>query len=53
MKVLFDQNLSSKLAKKLADLFPESSQVKLLGMEEADDPEIWDYARQNGFTLAK
>lgn len=52
MKLLFAQNLSLKLAKKLDDLFPESSQVRLLGMEEADDAEIWDYARQNGFTLA-
>ena len=52
MKLLFDQNLSFKLAKKLDDVFPGSSQMKLLGMEEADDPEIWNYARQNGFTLA-
>ena len=52
MKLLFDQNLSFKLAKRLDDVFPRSSQVKLLGLEEADDPEIWDYARQNGFILA-
>lgn len=51
MKLLFDQNLSFKLAKKLSDVFPESSQVKLLGLDEADDPDIWEYARQNGFTL--
>jgi predicted nuclease of predicted toxin-antitoxin system len=52
MKLLFDQNLSFKLARKLADVFPGSSQVKLLGLEEADDRDIWNYARQNGFTLA-
>lgn len=51
MKLLFDQNLSFKLAKKLADLFPGSSQVKLLGLDVAEDPEIWDYARQHGFSL--
>ena len=52
MKLLFDQNLSFKLAKKLDDVFAGSSQVKLLGLEEADDPQIWDYARSNDFTLA-
>ena len=52
MKLLFDQNLSFKLARKLADVFPGSSQVKLLGLEEADDRDVWNYARQNGFTLA-
>ena len=34
MTLLFDQNLSFKLAKKRDDAFPGSSQVKLLGMEE-------------------
>ena len=51
MKLLFDQNLSFKLAKKLRDVFPGSNQVKLVGMEEAGDGEIWAYARVNGFTL--
>ena len=32
MKLLFDQNLSFKLCQALADLFPGSSQVRLLGM---------------------
>jgi predicted nuclease of predicted toxin-antitoxin system len=51
VKLLFDQNLSYKLPRKLDDIFPKSSQVKLLGMEEAEDSMIWEYARQNGFTL--
>lgn len=51
MKLLFDQNLSFKLAKKLGDIFPGSSQVKLLGLDQADDAEIWEYARVNGFVL--
>ena len=51
MKLLFDQNLSFKLAQKLEDPFPGSSQVRLLGLDEAEDAEIWDYARQHGFTL--
>ncbi len=51
MKLLFDQHLSFKLAKRLADVFPGSNQVKLIGMQEAGDDEIWECARANGFTL--
>ncbi len=51
MKLLFDQNLSFKLCRRLADLFPDSNQVRLLGMAEANDRSIWDYAKANGFVL--
>jgi predicted nuclease of predicted toxin-antitoxin system len=51
MKLLFDQHLASILVPRLADLFPDSAQVKNLGMATADDRLIWDYARQNGFTI--
>lgn len=51
MKLLFDQNLSFKLCRQLADIFPDSNQARLLGMAEADDRTIWEYAKANGFTL--
>ena len=51
MKLLFDQNLSYKLCQLLADLFPGSSQVRLLGMTQADDRAIWDHAKANGFII--
>jgi predicted nuclease of predicted toxin-antitoxin system len=51
MKLLFDQNLSFKLCRLLSDLFPGSSQVRLLGLAEADDRSIWDYARMHGYAL--
>jgi predicted nuclease of predicted toxin-antitoxin system len=51
MKLLFDQNLSFKLCRLLADDFPESNQIRLLGMEEAEDRAIWDYAKANDFIL--
>ena len=51
MKLLFDQNLSFKLCRQLMDVFPGSSQVRLLGMEEADDQSIWQYAKANDFTI--
>jgi len=51
MKLLFDQNLSFKLCRLLADAFPGSNQVRLLGMAEADDRDIWEHAKVNGFVL--
>ena len=51
MKLLFDQNLSFKLCENLADLFPESSHVRLLGLSEAGDLALWDYAKTNGFAI--
>ncbi len=51
MKLLFDQNLSFKLCNLLADLFPGSAQVRLLGLAEAGDRVIWDHAKANGFIL--
>jgi predicted nuclease of predicted toxin-antitoxin system len=51
MKLLFDQNLSFKFCERLAKLFPGSSQVRLVGLAEATDRKIWDYAGRNGFVL--
>lgn len=51
MKLLFDQNLSFKLCARLEDLFPGSSQVRLLGLAEADDRVLWQHAKANGFIL--
>ncbi len=51
MKLLFDQNLSFKLCARLAVLFPHSNQVRLAGLETADDRAVWEFARSNGFTI--
>ena len=51
MKLLFDENLSFKLCRQLNDLFPGSNQVRLLGLERADDRTIWDHAKANDFVL--
>jgi predicted nuclease of predicted toxin-antitoxin system len=51
MKLLFDQNLSSRLVGKLANEFPDSLHVRLLGMEAVDDRIIWQYARDNGLII--
>lgn len=51
MKLLFDENLSFKLCQSIADLFPGSGHVRLLGLSESDDPAVWDYAKANGFAI--
>lgn len=50
MKLMFDANLSRKLAAMLADVFPESGHVSLLG-REPEDIAIWNFAKANGFTI--
>ena len=50
-RLLFDQNLSFKLCGRLADVFPNSSQARLVGLDRASDAALWDYARANGFVL--
>ena len=51
MKLLFDQNLSPKLIDLFNDVFPGSSHVSLLKLDQAEDKNIWDYAKRHGFTL--
>ena len=51
MKLLLDQNISRKLVDGLEHLFPGSSHVYLLGLHRVSDEEIWNYARDNGFTI--
>ena len=51
MKLLFDQNLSPKLAKRLADLFADSSHVQSEGLDCASDDQVWEHARLNGFAI--
>lgn len=51
MKLLLDHNLSPRLNEKLADIFPQSSHVALLGLERALDSEVWNMAREQGYTI--
>ena len=52
MKLLFDHNLSHKLVRRLADIFPASTQTRLLNFSTADDSIIWQHAKENGFVVA-
>lgn len=52
MKLLFDANLSPKLARRLAELFPDSTHVFETGLARlTSDEAIWVYARDNGFVI--
>ncbi len=51
MKLLFDQNISFRLIKRIVDLFPEAKQVRELGLEDSTDIEIFDYAKQNKYAI--
>jgi len=51
MKLLFDQNLSFKLCQAVADLFPGSMHVRVLGLAEVGDEAIWKYAKANSLTI--
>ncbi len=51
MKLLFDHNLSRHLVRSLADVFPDSTHVSLVGLERADDAIVWDYAAKHGYTI--
>lgn len=51
MKLLFDQNLSPRLVSKLADIYAESVHLREIGLRDADDSVIWNYAKLNGFAI--
>ena len=51
MKLLFDENLSHKLVRLLADLFPDSILVREVGLKAADDPIVWEYAKNNDLMI--
>jgi len=51
MRLLFDQNLSPRLVQRLSDLYPKSVHARDVGLTEADDAGIWEYAKAHGYTI--
>jgi predicted nuclease of predicted toxin-antitoxin system len=51
MKLLFDQNLSPRLTRLLADIYADSVHVREVGLRDADDSTVWEYAKLNGFAI--
>jgi predicted nuclease of predicted toxin-antitoxin system len=51
VNLLFDQNLSHRLVRSLADIFPHSNHVRDVGLGSADDEAVWQYAAAEGFAI--
>jgi predicted nuclease of predicted toxin-antitoxin system len=51
MKLLLDENLSKRLVPFLQADYPNTSQVVLLGLEQASDRDIWQYAKQHDYVI--
>lgn len=51
MKLLFDQNISFKVVKKLGVVFPDAKHISDVGHANSNDSQIWEYARVNDFCI--
>ncbi len=51
MKLLLDENLSPRLVQRLASLFPGLIHVRDIGLMQASDEMIWDWAKANSHTI--
>ena len=51
MKLLFDQNISFRIMRLLPNSFAECCHVQSVGLNNHNDDEIWQFAKQNGFTI--
>lgn len=51
MKLLFDQNISFRIEKQINVIYKESEHVSSLGLLNADDLAIWNFAKKNDFTI--
>jgi predicted nuclease of predicted toxin-antitoxin system len=51
LKLLLDENLSPKLVRDIAQMFPGSQHVHLIGLASASDQEVWQYATRGGYAI--
>ncbi|WP_107671277.1 DUF5615 family PIN-like protein [Cyanothece sp. BG0011] len=51
MKLLFDHNLSPSLVNRLADLYPNSNHLYLMGLDRENDNIIWEIAKQQDYII--
>ena len=51
MKLLFDQNISFRIEKKISAIFLDSKHISNVGLLNKEDIEIWTFAKLNGFTI--
>ena len=51
MKLLFDENLSPQLVRRIADLFPDSTHVRSVELKQTPDRTVWEYAKSNNLSI--
>lgn len=51
LRLLLDQNLSHRLKGPLAAGYPDLTHVRDFAPECADDTTVWNFAKDNGFTI--
>jgi predicted nuclease of predicted toxin-antitoxin system len=51
MKLLFDENISSKLCQRLSDIFPNSNHIKAFHLETREDIQIWEFAKHEDLVI--
>ena len=51
MRLLFDQNISFRIVKKLSSIFPDAEQLRELQLENFSDNEIWNYAKSHNYSI--
>jgi predicted nuclease of predicted toxin-antitoxin system len=51
VKLLLDQNLSPRLVRTLEAAYPGSTHVRLVGLRDADDAVVWEFARDHDFII--
>ncbi len=51
MRLLFDENLSRHLVRRLADVYPDSAHVVPLGLGHVADLEIFRFAAEHGLAV--
>jgi len=50
-EVAFRSEFVTQVGHQLADLFPGSAHVQALGLQFADDNQIWEHCRLNGYAI--
>ena len=51
VRLLIDQNLSHRLVVALEDIFPGSLHARDVGLSQASDWDVWEYARDKGLVI--
>ena len=51
MRLLFDENISFRIIRMLPGSFADCRHVSSIGLDDCNDEIIWQYARQNNFTI--